>query len=149
MLKRTSSNNKDFIELVTLLDAELKERDGIEHSFFAQFNKIDNIKHVVVYYNNEIPVASGAIKEYDSQTMEIKRMFVMPTFRGKGIASNVLKELEDWSKELGFNKCILETGLRQPEAIALYKKNNFEVIPNYGQYINVKNSVCFQKDLTQ
>ncbi len=72
-------------------------------------------------------------------------MFVLPEKRGIGIASTILKELEKWTSELNFRKCILETGIRQQEAIALYKKNNYNPIPNYGQYEQVKSSVCFEK----
>lgn len=147
MTIRANSQNNDFVNLVSKLDKDLAIRDGEDHSFFAQFNKIDNIKHVVVLYNNDLAVGCGAIKEYESGVMEIKRMFVLPEHRGKGFASEVLRELETWAKELGYSKCILETGYKQPEAIALYKKNDFEVIPNYGQYANVTSSVCFQKIL--
>ena len=77
--------------------------------------------------------------------MEVKRMFVPQEQRGKGIASRILKELESWAAELGYKKCILETGEKQPEAIALYKKNNYVVIKNYGQYVDVESSVCFEK----
>ena len=74
-------------------------------------------------------------------------MYVPPALRGKGIASAVLAELEKWAKELNYKKCILETGKKQPEAIALYNKNGYCIIPNYGQYENVENSVCFEKNL--
>jgi putative acetyltransferase len=77
--------------------------------------------------------------------MEIKRMFVNPELRGKGIATKVPIELENWVRELNFSKCILETGKRQPEAIRLYQKNGYEIIPNFGQYKNVGSSVCFEK----
>ena len=144
---RTNSNNKDFQKLVRELDIDLKIRDGEEHSFYAQFNKIDTIKYAVVAYAEDIPVGCGAIKEYADKTMEIKRMFVRLDKRGKGVASLVLQELEKWSKELGIEKCILETGKKQPEAIQLYKKNNYTIIPNFGQYENVENSICFEKGL--
>lgn len=146
---RTDSDNPDFRQLVVLLDRELKERDGDDHSFFAQFNKIDKIKHVLVAYSNDVPCACGAIKEYDNDTMEIKRMYVLQEERGKGIAGMILQELENWTKELNFKKCILETGKRQPEAIRLYTKSGYHVIPNYGQYENVSNSVCFEKNINQ
>jgi len=80
--------------------------------------------------------------------MEVKRMFVTPTSRGKGVASIILKELEAWAVELNVSKCVLETGKRQPEAIRLYTKNAYCIIPNYGQYENVENSVCFEKILS-
>ena len=144
---RTNSDNRDFIQLVKHLDAELAERDGKDHSFYAQFNKIDKIKHVVIAYDDEQPVACGAIKEYAPGVTEVKRMYTSPESRGKGIASEVLMELETWASELSYAKCILETGKKQPEAIRLYEKNGYRVIPNYGQYAGIENSVCFEKQL--
>jgi len=145
--KRTNSENPDFQKLVKELDADLSERNGDQHDFYDQFNKIDSIKHAIVAYENEMPVGCGAIKEYSGDTMEVKRMYVPPANRGKGIASHVLHALETWAGELNYKKCILETGEKQPEAIRLYKKNNYRIIPNYGQYEGVSNSICFEKTL--
>lgn len=147
IIKRTNSDDLDFQNLVVELDKDLAVSDGDEHSFYDQFNKLTDIKQVVVVYENENPVGCGAIKEYEKQITEVKRMYVQPNKRGKGIASLVLKELEAWAKELGYQKCILETGIKQPEAIALYKKNNFIVTKNYGQYTGFENSVCFEKKI--
>jgi GNAT superfamily N-acetyltransferase len=147
ILKRTDSDNPDFIALVRLLDADLHKRDGEEHSFYAQFNSISTIKHALVAYHNEEPVGCGAIKLFDEKSMEVKRMFVVPEFRGKGVASQILKGLETWARELHVQKCVLETGKRQPEAIALYTKSGYNIIPNFGQYAHVENSVCFSKNL--
>lgn len=144
---RTDSTNIDFISLVKSLDEYLAEMDGEEHSFYDQFNKVDNLKFVLIIYENNFPVGCGAIKEYTSKTMEIKRMFTNPQNRGKGIASKLLTELEKWSLELNYEKCILETGTRQIEAIGLYQKNGYKIIPNYGQYTGIKNSICFEKSL--
>lgn len=146
-ISRTDSSDKNFVELVKLLDADLQIRDGADHPFYAQYNKIDSIKYAVVVYWNEVPVGCGAIKRYDDEIMEVKRMFVNPEMRGKGIATKVLLELENWARELNFKKCILETGKKQPEAIALYQKNGYNLIPNFGQYKNAENSVCFEKKL--
>ena len=146
-LFRTDSGNKDFIRLVKELDADLAERDGEEHSFYSKFNKVDMIRHVVVAYQNNVAISCGAIKEYDPKTMEVKRMFTSPENRGKGFAGIILHELENWARELNFEKCILETGKRQAEAIRLYKKSGYDIIPNYGQYAGIENSVCFKKDL--
>lgn len=146
-LLRTDSGNQDFIELVRHLDADLAQRDGEDHSFYAQFNKIDKIKHAIVAYQGDRPVGCGAIKEYSPGTMEVKRMYTIPENRGKGVASKILRELERWAFELSYEKCILETGKKQPEAIALYKKRGYQVIPNYGQYADVEDSVCFEKSL--
>ena len=144
---RTNSDDQDFIELVKHLDADLAGRDGDDHPFYAQFNKIDKIKYVIVAYENGKPVGCGAMKEYTPNTMEIKRMYTLPESRGKGVGTRVLAELEVWAAELSYEKCILETGKKQPEAIGLYKKNGYEIIPNYGQYAEIENSVCFEKGL--
>ena len=146
-LLRTDSKNKDFIKLVKFLDIYLAEKDGEEHSFYAQFNKIDQIKNVVIAYENENPIGCGAIKEYEPKVMEIKRMYTLPQSRGKGTAAKILCELERWANELSYEKCILETGKRQLEAIDFYKKCGYKLIPNYGQYTNAVNSLCFEKHL--
>ena len=146
-LVRTNSDNADFRELVALLDADLAVRDGDEHSFYAQFNKVDAIRHVVVAYEGETAVGCGAFKEYEAATAEIKRMFVRENVRGRGIAGEILAELETWAKELDYSQCILETGVKQPEAIRLYQKSGYEKISSYGQYLNVANSVCMRKSI--
>ena len=142
---KTDSTNPDFVALVVALDADLKIRDGDDHDFYNQFNGIDAIQYALVAYIDEIPIGCGAIKEFDSNTMEVKRMYTPPEFRGQGIASKILESLEKWTAELGYKNCILETGKAQPEAIALYKNKNYEIIPNYGPYAGVENNVCFHK----
>lgn len=144
---RTSPDNKDFHYLICLLDKDLANRDGEEHAFYSQFNKIANIKNVVIYYADEKAVGSGGFKEYEPGRVEIKRMFVLPEFRGKGIAFRILNELEKWATQLNYSECILETGKKQPEAIGLYRKAGYKIIQNYGQYVNVANSVCMAKSI--
>ena len=144
---RTNSGNKDFIELVKYLDADLAVKDGDKHSFYNQYNNIDKMKYVVVVYENDTAVGCGAIKEFVSGTMEIKRMYTSPESRGKGIASKILNELETWATELAYTKCILETGKKQLDAIGLYKKNGYMLIPNYGQYTGIEYSLCFEKKI--
>ncbi len=146
-LLRTNSENIDFINLVKFLDSGLAKRDGEDHSFYSQFNKLDKIKHALVIYFNNKPVACGAIKQFEYENMEVKRMYTLPERREQGIATKILLELEKWSKELGYKKCVLETGKKQPEAIKLYQKNGYKIISNYGQYSNIENSVCFEKYL--
>ncbi|MEC7753462.1 MAG: GNAT family N-acetyltransferase [Bacteroidota bacterium] len=148
-LTQTNSSHPHFVALVKLLDQELAERDGDEHAFYARFNSIDSLKHCLVAYLNHQPVACGAFKAHSSPcTVEIKRMYVAEEHRGKGIAGLVLKGLEDWAHNLGFTSAILETGKRQHEAVALYTKNGYGRIPNYGQYEGVTNSLCFRKELS-
>lgn len=146
-LIRTDSDNKDFIALVQMLDNDLAIRDGADHAFYAQFNKTNKIRFVLVAYQDEQPVGCGAIRELDMETMEVKRMFVIPELRGKGIASAILTALEKWAVEMSYTVCVLETGKRQPEAISLYLRNGYRITENYGQYIGMENSVCFRKEL--
>ena len=142
-IRRTDSDNQDFIELIKHLDADLAERDGKDHAFYAQFNKIERIKYAVVAYENNQSVGCGAMREYAPKIMEVKRMYTLPASRGRGIASKVVTELEKWASELAYVTCLLETGKKQPEAIGLYQKSGYKLIPNYGQYAGIENSVCF------
>jgi putative acetyltransferase len=144
---RANSENKDFIQLIQELDAYLKITDEDEHDFYNQFNNTDVLKNIVVIYVDEIAVGCGAIKKFDETSVEVKRMFVALDKRGSGVAQKMLQELEMCAKELGYQKCVLETGLRQVEAIKFYKKCEYQVIPNYGQYQGMKNSICFEKEL--
>ncbi|MFC3561256.1 GNAT family N-acetyltransferase [Pedobacter jamesrossensis] len=109
-LIRSNSDNTDFKQLVVLLDEDLAVIDGNGHAFYAQFNKIDTIKEVIVAYQNNVPVACGAIKPFSKNAVEVKRMFVHPNYRKQGIAAEILNELETWAKALGFSECVLETG---------------------------------------
>ena len=93
-LIRTTSENKDFIELVKLLDADLKVRDGDDHEFYNQYNAIDKLNHVIIAFDNEEAVGCGAFKQMEDNTVEIKRMYVNPYHRGKKIATKVLV---DWA----------------------------------------------------
>jgi len=146
-IRRTDSDNQEFIELVKHLDADLAERDGKDHAFYAQFNKIERIKYAVVAYENNQSVGCGAMREYAPKIMEVKRMYTLPASRGRGIASKVVTELEKWASELAYVTCLLETGKKQPEAIGLYQKSGYKLIPNYGQYAGIENSVCFEKKI--
>lgn len=146
-LKRTNSDDPDFQELVKLLDLELQERDGEEHLFYTALNKTNTLNYVIVTYDKGKPIGCGALRAYSNDSMEVKRMFVPLQKRGYGIASTILAALEIWCTELGVKKCVLETGKNQPEAIALYKKNQYHIIPNFGKYEGVENSICFEKEL--
>jgi len=146
-LIRCNSSDQRFIELVKQLDAELAIRDGDDHAFYDQFNKIDDINYVVLLVDGDELIGCGAIKPFDKDCVEVKRMFTVPAHRGKGDAARILAELEYWAAELGYNMCILETGFKQPEAISLYRKCGYVQTPNYGQYAGIDNSICFRKKI--
>lgn len=148
-LVRTNATEADFIRLVRQLDAYLTTVDGDEHAFYDQYNHSEEIRFVVLAYQDGMAVGCGAIKPYSQSTMEVKRMFVLPEKRGEGIAGRILNELESWAAELGAERCILETGKRQTEAIRLYEKCRYRRIPNYEPYQGVENSVCYQKETAE
>lgn len=145
-LVRTTSNNPDFKKLSALFDEYLVDIDGEERDFFAFYNNVQ-LDNVLVVYENETAVGCGGFKKFDENTAEIKRMFVHPDQRGKGIASRILSELESWAKEQGFTSYILETSPKLTNAVALYKKTGYHLIPNFGQYIGVENSICMKKEM--
>ncbi|CAM3672438.1 GNAT family N-acetyltransferase [Mucilaginibacter galii] len=146
-LKRTQSTDPDFKLLVGQLDAGLRVTNGDIMDIYEQHNIIESIDTVVIAYLDEKPVACGCFKPFDSEAVEIKRMFVSPEARGKRISALVLQELEAWAKSIGFKATVLETGSRQVEAQSLYKKTGYVPIPKYGPYVNLTDSFCFQKNL--
>lgn len=146
-LKRTNQSDKGFQALVKKLDAELAFRDGDDHAFYHQFNGIVSLKNVVVCLDNDHAVACGAFKARTAKQIEIKRMFVSNGYRRRGLAESVLKELEAWGVELGYEEAVLETGKGQTEALCFYPKMDYDIIPNFFPYAEIENSICFRKSL--
>lgn len=146
-IQRTDSSSNDFRDLVKLLDADLAIRNGEDQAFYSQFNNIDHIKNCIVAYVDENPAACGAFKKFEDDTVEIKRMYTHPDFRKRGLATAIVKELEQWAKELNYKKAVLETSLEQNEALSVYEKSGYIRIPNYGQYNGIEKSVCYEKTL--
>jgi GNAT superfamily N-acetyltransferase len=146
-LKRTDNYDPDFKQLIALLDEYLAMRNGEEHSFYAPNNKLDRLDTAIIAYQNSLAVGCGCFKKIDSDTIEIKRMYVKTEIRGKGIASKILGALEAWAKELNYKYSILETGVDFDDAVNLYKKAGYDVIDNYGPYVGKTKSLCLQKIL--
>ncbi len=146
-LIRLDSPTADLLTLVKELDQGLAITDGSEHQFYNQYNGLEGITHFIIAYQETRPIGCGAFKEFASKTIEVKRMYTNPEYRGKGVATSILAALEEWANEEGFCFSVLETGKRQHEAIKLYQKNGYTLIKNYGQYANATNSLCFKKDI--
>ena len=144
---RTTSENTDFRNLIQALDEDLYLRNGEAQLQYRQYNQVDLIDHVVVVYFEEKPVGCGCYKRFDDKTVEMKRMFVLAEMRGKQLAAQMLQELERWAVEEGNTAAVLETGYRQVEAIRLYTVAGYSLIANYGQYIGMKESICYRKEL--
>jgi putative acetyltransferase len=141
----SDSEHTEFQRLAAELEKELFERDGDLANFNHELNKIDFLPIVVLLFMGDTAVACGAYWEYDFETVEIKRMYVIPEHRRKNYASQILASLESLAKGNEYRHCLLETGKNQPEAIAFYTKHGYKQIPNFGKYINSNNSVCFKK----
>jgi len=101
----------------------------------------------VIARRDDQPVGCGALRPIDSQSVEIKRMFVTAAARRLGIAWQILTELERLAAEFGYRVMRLETGNRQPGAIALYERYGFYRIAPYGKYVGDPVSVCFERRL--
>ncbi|WP_461452070.1 GNAT family N-acetyltransferase [Mucilaginibacter sp.] len=148
VLKRTSNSDPDFKYLICHLDQYLAVINGEQNAFYAPNNVLDPLDTAVIAYFDEKPVGCGCFKKFNNSSIEIKRMFVDPAMRGKGIASKILNELENWAKEKGYSQTVLETGVKLDDANALYRKQGYKIIPNYGKYAGVETSVCMTKSLS-
>lgn len=144
---RTDSSNPDFAALQRRLDEFLAVLNGDQDAFYAQHNKTNALPTVVVAYGEAGPVGIGAFRPIDDEAVEIKRMFVDPASRGTGAGEAILAELESWAKEAGYAKAVLETSKRLEPAIRLYTRTGYAVIPNYGPYVHVEDSVCMAKTM--
>jgi GNAT superfamily N-acetyltransferase len=146
-LQRTTSDNEDFRLLISELDKELRSRYQEKQAIYDQYNIIENNPNVVIAYREEMPVGCGCFKKFDDRSVEIKRMFVRPEYRGQKIAASILQQLENWAMELNISGTVLETGIKQPDAIHLYRKSGYIVVENYGPYKGLPESICMQKNL--
>jgi|SRR5688500_7245919 len=146
-IKRTDSNDGDFKALVSRLDEDLWSRYGEMQLEYRKWNVIENLPTVVVVYAGDKPVGCGCFKQFETGTVELKRMFVDPAYRSKGIGAAIIAELEKWAKEMDHHSMVLETAIGQPEALHLYRKHGFTDIPRYGQYADKTQSICMKKSL--
>lgn len=147
IIKRTNSEDKDFHALVNLLDKDLLDRYGDLQDYYSRFNSIQNLSTVVIAFYEAKAVGCGCFKTFGDRSVEVKRMYVCNEYRENGVGKAILLELEQWAVELKNNSIVLETGNNQPEAVHLYEKMGYKVIPNYGQYSGMETSICMEKEL--
>ena len=142
---RTDGKNKDFIENCRLLDIDLDRRVGkkIKRDKYKKYNQLDEISEAIVVYEDNKAVGGGAIRKYDDENIELKRVFVHTEYQGQGIGSKLVSLLIEWA----YRRMILETGELLAESCAVYRKMGFEVISNYAPYENMPESLCMAKDL--
>lgn len=144
---RSNSLNKDYKMLMQSFDAELRETYGAHQDEADKQNVFEEaINMVLVTYGDNI-AGCGGYKPHHENTAEIKRVYVLPEYRGKGLGIGLMREIEHWAKEDSFEHLILETGDQQHEAIALYRKIGYYDIPKYVPYLDSPVSVCLKKDI--
>ncbi|HYC40657.1 MAG TPA: GNAT family N-acetyltransferase [Chitinophagaceae bacterium] len=146
-IKRTHGRDPDFSALLKLLDEELWNELMEDQATYEPHNQVDDVATALVLYVADQPIASGCLRAFSSDTAEIKRMFVRKPYRGRGLSRLVLSELETWAMEEGYSFALLETSVRFSVAIRLYESSGYRVIPNYGPYLGLSESVCMKKDL--
>ncbi|AQA21939.1 acetyltransferase domain protein [Rhodococcus sp. MTM3W5.2] len=146
-LRRTDGSDPEFRALAAALDGDLHSRYGNDQDAYTGFNELAADAVVVVAYEEGIAVGCGAFRPHDEHRVELKRMYVADTHRGRGIARAVLGALEEWARRAGFAGAVLETGVLQTEAMALYRRSGYEEVENFGPYIGMPLSVCFAKVL--
>lgn len=144
----TDPAHPDAQALISALDADLTARyprapvHGIDPSTLVAQGGV-----LLVGRRDGRPVACGALRPLPDGTVEVKRMFVDPSMRRTGVARALLARLEAIARERGFALVRIETGDRQPEAVALYERAGYARIPPFGEYVGNSFSVCFEKRL--
>lgn len=146
----TDGNDKRFEDLCNELDNYLNYivKGETQREQYNQYNTLENIHDVILITENGKAVSCGSFKEYEPGIAEIKRVFTKESFRNRGYGKTILCALEKRALNKGYKKLILETGLLLKEAHEMYLDFGFHIIKNYGQYINMSESICMEKDLT-
>jgi hypothetical protein len=146
-VKRTDSSHPDFQLLISHLDRELWDELLEDQHTYDQYNKVPDLPTALVLYINDKPAACGCFRKYDTDTVEIKRMFVEKKYRGMGLSKIILEELEKWATESLYHYAILETSIHFKAARTLYEHAGYRIIQNYDPYKGLAESVCMKKEL--
>jgi GNAT superfamily N-acetyltransferase len=139
--------------LMAALDLELLERYPGESVHGLAEEEIEHFAGVFLLARQIEPpapgrvIGCGALRPIDTETAEVKRMYVIEEARGRGVATQILERLEASAVAMGYGRIRLETGEAQPEAIRLYEKAGYRRIPCYGEYVDDPRSLCFEKEL--
>lgn len=144
---RCTTGAPPFQELVRGLDADLHHRYGEIQDLYSPHNQVAEIETAILALEAGRAVGCGCFKLHAPGTIELKRMYVVPEARGRGIAARIVGALEAWARDLGHTTAVLETGTLQHEAIALYTRCGYERTPNFPPYDELPASVCMKKSL--
>lgn len=148
MIRPVALDDPAALALIAELNRELLAlypEEGATHFRLDTDEVAEGRGAFMVAFDGEEPVACGAVRLIASDTAEVKRMYTRPSVRGRGLAGAVLAALEVEALRLGATTLVLETGVRQLEAIALYRRYGFEVIESFGEYVDSPISLCMAK----
>ncbi len=145
----TNGRNSDFISLCHSLDSFLNEVVGGEEkrAKYVPYNSLDDINDVIVVYDGGNAIGCASFKKYNAECAEVKRVFIKKEYRNQGLSRALMKKLEGVAKNQGYTSLILESGELLVSAMSLYRHIGYVVIPNYGQYKDMADSICMKKKL--
>lgn len=146
---KTNSEDPAFITLCEKLDQTLSDAVGAkkQEKVYAAHNNLNYINDVFLIYDEDTAIGCGAYKMYDEETVEVKRIFISPDYRGMGLAKELLRRLEADARIGGFRYAVLETNRILTSAVELYHRMGYKDIPNYPPYTELKESVCMKRKL--
>jgi GNAT superfamily N-acetyltransferase len=143
-------DSADAKRLIAALDEHLASRYSADQRFGPNLRPeqvATGLGTFVIARDGGRAVGCGAMRRLDEATAELKRMYVEPDLRGRGIAREILDHLEAAARAMGIRRLVLETGIYQAEAIGLYRRAGFDPVRCWGEYEGVLTSVCFEKSL--
>jgi putative acetyltransferase len=149
-IRREDLSSEVAAKLISALNVELSRRypeEGANHFRLDAQEVEEGQGAFFIAYANGQPLGCGGIRRIGADSAEIKRMYVEPYARGQGVGRRILLTLQEEARRLGITRILLETGDRQPEAIALYSQVGFVRFPAFGEYVDSPLSVCMAKDL--
>ncbi len=145
----TDGTHEDFLKFYLITEDYYSSIVGgaDRRKSFMPYNISESIHDVVIAYADNEAIACAGLKKYSEQDAEVKRVWVEPAYRGKGLGTAIMEQIEENAKEQGFGRTILQTREIMTEAVGLYKKFGYYQIPNYPPYDKLEGAVCFAKDL--
>ncbi len=148
-LVRCTTSAPAFQALIAELDAELRSRYGDVQDLYSPLNTVVEIETAVIARDADHTIGCGCFKEHAPGVIELKRMYVTPSARGRRVGGEIIAALEAWARELGYTSAVLETGDLQPDAVALYTRCGYQRIPCFPPYDRLPVSICMRKALSE
>lgn len=147
-IHEVKTNHSDLCYLVKKLDLFFEEKWGKDIAdSYQDFHQLSKMAYAVVCYSDNMPIACGCYKIINPKTIEIKRMYVENKYRCQGIATFILKALEDHAIKQGYTIAELETGKDMLDNIKMYEKCGYQIVDNYDEFIGDDICVCMKKRL--